>query len=52
MKYTEALTKLLAEHERQARQPQVWQDNPWKSTYSLLFNKVFDKLDKIDKREG
>ncbi len=51
MKYTEALTQLLKEHERQAKDPSLWQDNPLKMSYYGLFNKVYDKLEEIDKLE-
>lgn len=48
MKYVEALAKLLSEHERQAKHPELWQDNPWKSTYYTLLNKVHNGLEVID----
>ena len=48
MKLAEALTKLLKEHEYQAKHPEVWQDNPWKGTYYSLLNKVYDALETIE----
>ena len=51
MKHTEALTKLLLEYGKQEQHPELWQDNPWKGTYYLLFNKVFNALERLDIEE-
>ncbi|MDD4986111.1 MAG: hypothetical protein PHQ43_10060 [Dehalococcoidales bacterium] len=48
MKLTDALEKLLKEHERQAKQAELWQDNAWKSNYYLYLNLVYDNLEKLD----
>ena len=51
MTYVEALHKLLVEHERQAKHPELWQDNPWKGTYYTLLNKVHNALEDYERME-
>ena len=45
---TEVLVELLAEHERQAVEPDVWRDGAFKSRYYRLYNAVYDCLNGAD----
>jgi len=51
MRLTEALVKLLAEHERQATDPEVWRDGAFKRGYYSLYNPVYECLEASDAGE-
>ena len=48
MTLTDTLTKLLEEHEQQAKNPELWEDEEWKTTYYWLLDRVHSALERLD----
>jgi hypothetical protein len=49
MKLTDVLTSYTKYVIEQAKHPEVWEDNAWKSNYYFLRNRLYDALEQLDK---